>query len=395
MPIVTRAILYMLMLCPIPALAGSIEARTAYRNREYASVLREFGSDAQSGPVGNFFLALMYLRGEGVVRDERRGLKHLMISAENGYPPAQYLLGRRYFYGLGVPEDKGRAISHLKAASTEDFRASSFLQIVSKRSSGESRDQARIVATVKRRAMALDPDAQYTLAFMYLIGDGVPKNIDNEVRWYRAAAGKNPRAAFMLSLMYRVGDGVSQDHAEALRLMRIAAGKGYSRAQYYLGTYYYQGIGTKVDRISAGLWFRRSAEAGFAKAQLAYAMLLLSGDGVSQNKSQAIEWLGKASRQGNGRARDVLRELLTYHGENLSAQFIEFPGAVYKTEVQKSEDQLLIEGKGIILDQGSYGLKFSLPTLYDAYAPQNNSGTRQFWENFQGGTFSIIFRTSD
>ena len=128
-------------------------------------------------------------------------------------------------------------------------------------------------------------------------------------------AAHNARAAFMLSLMYQSGEGVPHNPAEAFRFMRIAAEQGDARAQYFLGTFYYQGDGTPVDRQSAGAWFRKSAENGFAEAQLAYGMLLLSGDGVATDKAQAIEWLGKAARQGNGRAREVLRELLTYRGQ--------------------------------------------------------------------------------
>ena len=57
-------------------------------------------------------------------------------------------------------------------------------------------------------------------------------------------------------------------------------------------------------------------------------------------------------------------------------------------------DRLAAEGKGVILDQGSFGLKFSLPTLYDAYTPQSQLTPRPFRENLQGGTFEIIFRSS-
>jgi hypothetical protein len=66
--------------------------------------------------------------------------------------------------------------------------------------------------------------------------------------------------------------------------------------------------------------------------------------------------------------------------------------SVDTAEKQASENQLRLEGKGVILDQGSFGLKFSLPTLYDAYAPQNQAPSRRLWEQFQGGTFDVIIR---
>jgi TPR repeat protein len=382
----------MILLLPLPVTAGSIEGRLAYRKGDYAAALREFGSGAQGGPVGSFFLALMYLRGEGVAKDEARGLELLRSSADEGYSAAQYLLGQKYFYGLGMPRDKSQAMSYLLAASADDYRATIFLKIIAKGSRGEKKDRESVVATVKRKAQSKVSGAQYILAFMYLVGDGVPKNGVEEVRWYRVAAVHNARAAFMLSLMYQSGEGVSKDLAESFRLMRIAAEKGDARAQYFLGTFYYQGIGTQVDRQSAGVWFRKSAENGFDDAQLAYGMLLLSGDGVAVDKAQTVEWLSKAAKQENGRAREVLRELLTYRGEPVVSPAVSSAQSAYTTEKQQLENQLRLEGKGILLDQGTFGLKFSLPTLYDAYAPQNQAAARPLWEKLQGGTFDIIIR---
>jgi uncharacterized protein len=385
--------LLLVLFLPLTASAGTLEGRLAYRKGDYAAALREFGPGAQGGPVGTFFLALMHLRGEGVARDEARGLELLRSSADGGYSAAQYLLGQRYFYGLGLPRDKSQAMSYLLAASADnDYRAFVLLKIIATGSRGERRDRENIVATVKSKARAKISDAQYTLAFMYLIGDGVPKDRVEEVRWYRAAAAKNARAAFMLSLMHQSGEGVPHNPAEAFRLMRIAAELGDSRAQYFLGTFYYQGVGIRIDRPSAGAWFRKSAESGFDDAQLAYGMLLLSGDGVAQDKAQAVEWLGKAARQDNGRAHEVLRELLTYRGQPVGSQMTDVAQSTNTTEKQQSENQLRLEGKGVLLDQGTFGLKFSLPTLYDAYAPQNQSIARPLWEHFQGGTFDIIIR---
>lgn len=393
MPFVPGIILLLMLLLPLTVSAGSQEGRQAYRKGDYAAALREFGPTGQGGPVGTFFLALMHLRGEGVARDEARGLELLRSSADEGYSAAQYLLGWRYFYGIGVPRDRGRAMSYLRAAAADDdYRAVVLLKIIGKGSRGEDRDRESVVATVKRMAQSKVPAAQYTLAFMYLIGDGVPKNGVEEVRWYRAASGKNARAAFMLSLMYQSGDGVSRNPEEAFRLMHVSAEKGDPRAQYYLGTYYYQGVGTRADRPSAGYWFKKSAESGFDDAQLAYGMLLLSGDGVALDKPKALEWLGKAARQDNGRAREVLRELLTYRGQSAGSPI---PGAAQsgrQAEKQAVENQLRLEGKGVLLDQGTFGLKFSLPTLYDAYAPHNQTTSRPLWEHFQGGTFDIIIR---
>lgn len=386
-------VLTLLVLLPLTALSGSIEGRLAYRKGDFATALSEFCTDGQGGAVELFFLSLMYQHGEGVPKDVARGLELLRRSADEGYSAAQYFLSLHYLYGHGVTKNKALAMSYLLAASADDdYRAHVLIKILEKGSRGEKKDRENVIAAVKRKAKANFSDAQYTLAFMYLIGDGVPKDGVEEVRWYRAAAAKSARAAFMLSLMYYYGEGVPQKPLEAVRLMRTAAERGDLRAQYFLGTFYYQGVGLQVDRQSAAAWFRKSASAGYADAQLAYGMVLLSGDGVTQDKGQAIDWLSKAAQQNNSRAKEVIRELLTFRGQLNVLSAGGESSAVAISDLSQTEKQLRLEGKGLILDQGQYGLKFSLPTLYDAYTPQMQRSSNTIWEKLQGGTFEIIFR---
>ena len=382
-----------LLLVPISAFAGVIEGRIAYRKGDFATAKREFETDLQGGAIRDYFLGLMYLRGDGVAKDDARGLSLLKTAADDNYAAAQYQMGKRYYYGRGVARNTALAMSYLLAAAADDdYRAIVFLRTVQKGSGGERKDQERVVAAVKRKARAKDHDAQYTLAFMHLIGDGVPKDATQELSWYQAAAAKNARAAFMLSLMYYYGDGVAQNPVESVRLMRAAAEMGDLRSQYYLGTFHYHGVGCPEDKPLAATWFKKSADSGFAEAQLAFGLVLLSGSGVIQDKGKAIEWLGKASQQNNIRAKEIMKELLTYRGQSGSTVIVGETGAGAQSARRQADNQLRVEGKGVILDQGDYGLKFSLPNLYDAYAPQNQMATRSVWEKLQGATLEIVFR---
>ena len=64
MSIVSGFILLLLLLpLPLPAFAGSLEGLIAYRKGDFATALREFGTDEQGNPASTYFLALMNLRG--------------------------------------------------------------------------------------------------------------------------------------------------------------------------------------------------------------------------------------------------------------------------------------------------------------------------------------------
>jgi len=86
--------------------------------------------------------------------------------------------------------------------------------------------------------------AQGTLGFKYSVGNGVPEDDAEAVRWFRLAAEQgNAGAQFYLGNMYSRGDGVPEDDAEAARWLRLAAEQGNALAQYNLGFIYDSGRG--------------------------------------------------------------------------------------------------------------------------------------------------------
>lgn len=211
----------------------------------------------------------------------------------------------------------------------------------------------------------------------------------------RAAARKgDSRAAYMLALRYLYGSGAPRDPAAAARYMKMAAERGLVRAQYYLGTFYYEGTGVNQDRRLAARWIGKAAAAGDAEAQYAYGMLLLSGEGVPVDKVKAIDWLGKASRQGNEGARDVLQELVSFRGRPVEVRSLDStvaaPPAASRSEGSDGGPRLA--EKGVILDQGEFSLKFSLPGFSDTRATSPAAPDEKLWNRLQGGTFDIIYR---
>lgn len=253
-----------------------------------------------------------------------------------------------------------------------------------------------VVEAVRKAASRGNAAARNTFGFMYLIGDGVPKDPGQEIRWYRAAAaGGDSRASFMLSLMYFHGDGVPRNQGEAARLMRIAAERGGARSEFFLGTFYYHGTGIPQDKAQAAFWIGKAAGKGYGEAQYAYGMMLLAGDGVPVDKTRAVDWLVKAAKQGNTGAQAVLRELVALRTAPVGVPALDLSvprggNGAYDTAIGGP----YLQGKGVVLDQGDYSLKFSLPDLTDAYAPPPAPGAPlDLKSRLQGGKFEIIFPT--
>ncbi len=142
----------------------------------------------------------------------------------------------------------------------------------------------RAGADTRSDAVAGDAAAQLRLGEMYDLGQGVPKDLVEAVRWYRLSAEQgNAQAQFALAEMYKNGDGVERSLPEALRWYRKAADQGNPGAQLLLGVLYESGTGVAVDFAEAARWYRLSANGGDARAQLLLANLYAVGQGVAKD----------------------------------------------------------------------------------------------------------------
>lgn len=101
----------------IPALADYDAAMKAYRQRDYATALREFKADESA--QAKFQLSLMYDKGEGVPQDRKASIECLRMAAEQGLDVAQANLGIMYCAGMGVKQDMEEGIKWLRKAAEQ------------------------------------------------------------------------------------------------------------------------------------------------------------------------------------------------------------------------------------------------------------------------------------
>ena len=74
-------------------------------------------------------------------------------------------------------------------------------------------------------------DAQISVAYLYLSGDGVEQNDEKAAEWFVTAANNgSPEAQTQLGLMYISGSGVQASQAEAVTWIGMAAAQEYDPA---------------------------------------------------------------------------------------------------------------------------------------------------------------------
>lgn len=102
--------------------------------------------------------------------------------------------------------------------------------------------------------------AQAQLGECYRTGNGIPKDAEESVRWFRKAAEQNLSVAqYGLALSYLYGNGVPKDSAEAVKWLHLSAEQWNGMALLLLGLCYHKGEGAPRDTIIACRFFRLAA----------------------------------------------------------------------------------------------------------------------------------------
>ena len=152
-----------------------------------------------------------------------------------------------------------------------------------------------------------DPEEQCNLGRRYETGDGVPKDAEKAVYWYRKSAEQGyARGQNNVGHCYDLGIGIEKDSLQAVYWFRKAVEQGYAVAQYNLGVCYEFGNGVSKDFQQAVYWYRKSADQGYAAAQYNLGTCYYMGDGVSKDFQQAVYWWRKAAEQGDAAAQSNL-----------------------------------------------------------------------------------------
>ncbi len=150
--------------------------------------------------------------------------------------------------------------------------------------------------------------AQLYLGMMYALGQGVPQDYSEALKWFSLAAEQgDAQAQYVLGSMYFEGRGVPQVYSEAFKWFSLAAKQGDAAAQNSLANMYVDGKGVPKDYSKALKWVRMAAEQGNAVAQNGLGKLYSNGHGVAKNYVQAHMWYNLAAAQGHEAAKKSRR----------------------------------------------------------------------------------------
>ena len=158
----------------------------------------------------------------------------------------------------------------------------------------EQKDYGRAMNELTPLAHAGNVEARVLLGKMYMLGQGVPKDADLGLKWFRAAADQeNAQAQFFLGAMYLLP---AKDVHEGLRWLRLSAEQGTPDAQLLLGMAYLKGTDLPHDLVAADMWLHLAASKGdkLASSQCERAERQMTPDQIAKARTLATEWKAKS-----------------------------------------------------------------------------------------------------
>ena len=139
-----------------------------------------------------------------------------------------------------------------------------------------------------------NPEAQLLLARMFLMGQGVSRDPDQAMKWFRASASQgNADAEFFMGSYYLLP---RRDIPEGMKLLRLSAEQGNQDAQLLLGRTYADGLPeVQHDPVQGEMWLRLAAKDNlpFYESQLAAAERGMSPEDIEKGKALAAAWKPK------------------------------------------------------------------------------------------------------
>lgn len=273
----------------------------------------QHGAQTDNAQV-QFEQGLRYLRGDGVLQDEKKAFSWLSLAAEQGHSDAMFTLGEMYYYGQGVIADSAQAYEwHLRAAQMDPVELL-LPDWSSEPAECEGYGWNRAVAQERHLANKGGESLHYYEGLLYEMDSG-----DAQAQF-----------CYGTMLLAMQGDEALELSARrrAFAWLRKAALQGHSRAQNDLAALYrtgWGGIGLNPEKALS--WYLRSAKQGDAGGQFGAGMMNLGWFGLAENLNEAVYWLELAAEQkhvgalyqlgqmyeeGMGVAPDALRALELY-----------------------------------------------------------------------------------
>lgn len=155
--------------------------------QSYENAAKWFTLAAEQGDeAAQYDLAGMHYDGEGVEQNYEEAFKWYKLAAEQGHVEAQFVLGKCYFCGWGVEQDYAEAEKWFEKAVDNGYDIAEITSwFIDWDDEASEEELKHILIWYQWAADEGDMDAQNILGHRYYEGNGVEKNLNKALEYFR------------------------------------------------------------------------------------------------------------------------------------------------------------------------------------------------------------------
>lgn len=262
-------------------------------------------------------LGFCYENGLGLMKNSEKAVSFYQAAASQNEKFALYQLACCYARGIGVKPSDTMAIKHFHFSARLGHKKA-------------QQGHEAIFKKILSSAQQSHPASQSALAFCFLHGYGVEKNVEMAKKYNEEAANKNdPEGAFNLATFYELGIGVDKNIVLALQYYSLAKTNGHADAAtsmenlirqlhsfaknkeawaaYCLGVCYAHGLAVKQDHSNAVHFYTIAKENNHILAHYELAFYYEKGEVVKKDLLVALRLHQRVANH-----HEKAKERLTY-----------------------------------------------------------------------------------
>lgn len=249
-------------------------------------------------------LGILCYEGEIAQLDYKKAFECFYKASEQGDTTSAYYMALLYFNGNGVNKDEERGLYYLELASEGNNKDAMFLLA----SKIETTDATKALELLDKCAQLEDGEAYYKLAKWYASGYNVAKDEKRAFEYYaKASELGNYSAMCNLGIAYINGKGVKVCPELGVYWFKKASEGNVVNAKFNLAYCYENGIGTNKDLSLAINHYISAARDGHEASAVKLGQIYISDE--FKDYQNAIYWLNIAMEKGNKKAYSMLADI--------------------------------------------------------------------------------------
>ncbi len=331
---------------------GKILSTGTLAQTDYQKAAEYFTKAAlQNDKDAQFLLALCYENGIGVKQSSQEALTWYNKAIQNGLDaPLLNALSQKTISSK-KHATKSDFVTLKLAAEQGDFDAQYQVALHYVNAQETTQDDAQALYWLQKAAEQQNTQAMTYLAWMAMLGLGIPQNTAQAVHYFVNAHQpeelKDTPISFAPSqtqvdakaraiALYEQGIDLLERHEDsasiklAINLLEQAAKSNNAQAQAKLAHCYQTGEWVIQNKEKAAKYYEKAARNGNSEAQYKLGWIYFNGDGVSKNVAQSYYWFNLASAYGGARAKSAKNFVLSQMDANQLATAEKLSGQIAK-----------------------------------------------------------------